>query len=254
MLTEQTVDKMISMKMYKMAESLKERLGRTDHRSLDNAEFIGLLVDDEYQDRQNKKMTSRLRGAKFKEAQACVEDIDYQHKRGFKKKDVLELAQNHWIKKHQNISLTGPSGVGKSYLAQALGNNACRNGFTVLYTRVSKLLLTLITARADGTYINRMRKISKVDVLILDDFGLSPLEELHKQDLFEIIEDRHGSGSTVITAQLPSEHWHEYLGGGMLGDGICDRLFHNCHKLKLQGESYRKKASDLTQEGHSDKP
>ena len=227
MLTEQTVDKMISMKMYKMAESFKERLGRTDHRSLDHSEFIGLLVDDEYQNRQNKKMTTRLRGAKFKETQACVENIDYQHKRGLKKKDILELAQNHWIKKHQNIIFTGPSGAGKSYLAQALGNNVCRNGFSVLYTRVSKLLLALITARADGSYSNRMKKIAKTNVLILDDFGLTPLEDYHKQDLFEIIEDRHGVGSTIITAQLPTEHWHEYLGGGMLGDAICDRLLHN---------------------------
>ena len=254
MLIEQTMDKMISMKMYKMAESFKERIARVDHRSLDKSEFIGLLVDDEYQDRQNKKMFSRLRVAKFKETQACIENIDYKHKRELKKGEVLELAQNHWIKKHQNILLTGPTGVGKSYLAQALGNNACRNGFTVLYTRTSKLLLTLVTARADGTYINKLKKISKADVLILDDFGLTPLEDYHKQDLFEIIEDRNGTGSTIITAQLPTEHWHEYLGGGMLGDGICDRLLHHCHNLKLSGETYRVKASCLTQAGHPEKP
>jgi DNA replication protein DnaC len=194
-----------------------------------------------------------LRGAKFKNAQACVEDIDYSSKRNLKKKDILELAQNYWVKKHQNIIFTGPSGVGKSYLAQALANNACRNGVTVLYTRVSKLLLTLITARADGTYINKMKQIAKTNVLILDDFGLSPLEEHHKQDLFEIIEDRHGVGSTIITAQLPTEHWHEYLGGGMLGDGICDRLLHNCHKFNLSGESYRKKEGNLTHDAHPDK-
>jgi DNA replication protein DnaC len=256
MLVEQTMDKLISMKMFKMAESLKERLSRTDHRSLSHSDFIGFLIDDEYQDRQNKKMASRLRGAKFKQASACVEDVDYQHKRGLKKKDVLELCQNDWIKNHQNISFTGPTGVGKSFLAQALGNNACRHGFSVLYTRVSKLLLTLITAKADGTYMNRMKNISKVSVLILDDFGLSPIEDQHKQDLFEIIEDRHGTGSTIITAQLPTENWHEYLGGGMLGDGICDRLLHNCHKLKLNGDddSYRKKIQKkLTQEGHPGK-
>jgi len=239
MLLEQTVDKMVQMKMFKMAESLKERIDRPDHRSLSLTDFIGFLVDDEFQDRQNKKMSARLRGARFKQSGACVEDIDYNHKRGLKKKDILELAQNQWVKKHQNITFTGPSGVGKSYLAQALGNNACRSGLTVLYTRVTKLFLQLMAARADGTYINRMKKISKVNVLILDDFGLTPIEDIYKQDLFEIIEDRHGVGSTIITAQLPTEHWHEYLGGGMLGDGICDRLLHNCHKLKLQGESYR---------------
>jgi len=159
---------------------------------------------------------------------------------------VLELAQNEWIKNHQNLLLTGPSGVGKSYLAQSFGNGACRHGYSVLYTRAAKLLMSLTTSRADGTYISRMKKISKVNVLILDDFGLNPLEDIHKQDLFEIIEDRYGVGSTIVTAQLPTDHWHDYLGGGMLGDGICDRLLHNCHDLKLSGESYRKKEAPLT--------
>lgn len=253
MLREQTVDKMISMKMYKMAEAFKDRLGRDDHRSLDHAEFVGLLIDDEYRERQNKKVAAKLRGAKFKEAQACIEDIDYKHTRGLRKQDILELAQNEWIRRHQNVAFTGSSGTGKSYLAQALGNNACRNGHSVLYTRLSKLLVALTVARADGTYSTKMRKIAKTKILILDDFGLTPLEGHQKQDLFEIIEDRHGVGSTIITAQLPIEHWHEYLGGGMLGDGICDRLLHNCHKLKLSGDTYRKKASGLTQGSHSDK-
>jgi len=246
MLVEQTVEKMTAMKMHKMAESFQQRLGRTDHKSLTSSEFIGFLIDDEYQDRQNKKMASRLRGAQFKESEACIESIDYKHKRGLKKSEVLELAQNHWIKKHQNIVLTGPTGAGKSYLAQALGNNACRNGFRVLYTRVSKLLLSLLTAKAEGTYITKMKKLAKTNVLILDDFGLNSLDEVQRQDLFEVIEDRHGVGSTVITAQLPTTHWHEYLGGGMLGDGICDRLLHNCHKLKLSGETYRVKVNNLT--------
>ena len=252
MLIEQTVDKLVSMKMYKMAESLKERLSRPDHQSLDKAEFLGLLVDDEFQDRQNKKMTSRLRSAQFKESQACIENIEYHKDRGIKKTTILELAQNHWVKKHQNMVLTGPSGAGKSYLAQAFGNNLCRNGFTVMYTRVSKLLLALSTARVDGTYQHKMKKIAKTNVLVLDDFGLTPIEDAHKQDLFEIVEDRYGVGSTIITAQLPMEHWHEYMGGGMLGDGICDRLIHNCHKLKLQGDSWRKRTADLTSRDSSE--
>ena len=150
------------------------------------------------------------------------------------------------------MALTGPSGAGKSYLAQAFGNNLCRNGFTVMYTRVSKLLLTLSTAQVDGTYQHKMKKIAKTNVLVLDDFGLTPIEEAHKQDLFEIVEDRYGVGSTIITAQLPMDHWHEYMGGGMLGDGICDRLIHNCHKLKLQGDSWRKRTADLTSRGSSE--
>lgn len=249
MLIEQTVDKMVSMKMYKMAESFKDRLSRRDHQGMEAQDFIALLIDDEYQERHNKKMAARLRSARFKEP-ASLESIDYHLKRGFRKQEILELSQNHWIKRHQNIVLTGPSGVGKSYLAQALGNNACRSGYSVIYTRLSKLLLALIAARADGTYINKLKLFGKADVVILDDFGLTPLEDLHKQDLFELIEERHGTGSTIITAQLPENHWHEYLGGGMLGDGICDRLLSQCQKVKLQGESYRKKASSLTHEGH----
>jgi DNA replication protein DnaC len=246
MITEQTLEKMLSMRMGKMAESFKERLSRPDHSSLSNSEFVGLLIDDEFQDRQNKKMTSRLRAAKFKESQACIESIDFTHKRGVKKAEVLELAQNHWIKKRQSILITGPTGVGKSFLAQALGNNACRNGFSTLYVRVTKLLQSLTVARADGSYVSQLKKIAKANVLILDDFGISPLEDLQTQDLFEIIEDRYGVGSTIITAQLPTTHWHDYLGGGMLGDGICDRLLHNCHNLKLEGETYRAKAENLT--------
>ena len=246
MLKEQTVDKMVSMKMTKMAESFQERIARPDHRGMEKAEFLGLLVDDEYQDRRNRKMATRLRQASFKQSGACIESIDFSYKRGLKKSDILELAQNEWIKNHQNLLLTGPSGVGKSYLAQSFGNGACRHGYSVLYTRAAKLLMSLTTARADGSYMNRMKKISKVNVLILDDFGLNPLEDIHKQDLFEIIEDRYGVGSTIVTAQLPTDHWHEYLGGGMLGDGICDRLLHNCHNLQLSGESYRKKEAPLT--------
>jgi DNA replication protein DnaC len=241
MLVEETVNKMIKMKMFKMAESLKNRLSRADHGSLSQAEFIGLLVDDEYQERENKKMSARLKNAKFKQSQACIESIDYQD-RNIKKKNILDLAQNEWIKKHQNICITGASGSGKSYLAQALGNNACRSGFTVGYARFAKLLMQLSVARADGTYMSKLKKISKLNVLILDDFGLTPIDDLQKQDLFEIIEDRYSTGSTIIAAQLPTEHWHEYLGGGMLGDGICDRILHNSHKIQLEStDSFRKK-------------
>lgn len=255
MLIEQTVDKMMSMQMYKMADSFKERLSRTDHQSLDKAEFLGLLIDDEFHDRQNKKMRARLRTAKFKEAQACIEDIDYDKSRGLKKSEIIELAQNYWVKKNQNITITGPSGSGKSYLAQAFGNNLCRNGFTVMYTRVSRLMLDLAAARVDGTYSRQIKKIAKVNVVVLDDFGLTPLEVVHKQDLFEIVEERYGVGSTIVAGQLPTTHWHEYLGGGMLGDGICDRLIHNCHKIILSdtSESYRKKKSSLTSQKPSGK-
>ena len=246
MLAEQTIEKMMEMKMFKMAESFKERLSRPDHQSLSQSEFVGFLIDDEYQERQTKKLTSRLRVAKFKQAQACMENIDYQFKRGLRKSQMLDLAQMEWVKKKQNIAFTGPSGVGKSYLAQALGHQACLRGLSVMYVRCTKLFMQLTVARADGSYPSKLKRIAKANVLILDDFGLNSLDETNRQDLFELIEDRHGVGATVLTSQLPTESWHEYLGGGMLGDGICDRLLHNCHKLTLKGESYRKKSADLT--------
>jgi DNA replication protein DnaC len=246
MLMEQTIEKMISMKMGKMAESLRERITRPDHQSLSLTEFIGFLVDDEYQHRQNQKLTSRMRKASFKETQACVENIDYQMKRDLTKKTVLDLAQNHWIRNHQNLIFTGPAGAGKSYLAQALGNHAVRAGFTVLYMRCPKLYHYLSVARADGSYLSKLKAISKAKVIILDDFGVTPMDEEKRQDLFEMIEDRQGIGSTIVTTQLPTDKWHQYLGGGMLGDSICDRLSRNAHKIKLTGDSNRPTPKSLT--------
>ena len=246
MLIEQTVEKMMAMKMGKMAESLKERIARPDHQSLSFAEFVGFLVDDEYQHRQNLKLTSRMRRASFKETQACVENIDYQMKRDLSKKTIIELAQNSWIRQHQNLIFTGPSGAGKSYLAQALGHHAVREGFTVLYMRCPKLYHHLTVARADGTYLDKLKMIAKANVIILDDFGVTPIDETKRQDLFELIEDRHGLGSTIVTTQLPTENWHQYLGGGMLGDSICDRLSRNAHKIKLTGPSNRPEIKNLT--------
>jgi DNA replication protein DnaC len=246
MLIEQTVEKMMTMKMGKMAESLKERIARPDHQSLSVAEFVGFLIDDEYQHRQNLKLTSRMRRASFKETQACVENIDHQMKRDLSKKTIMDLAQNNWIRQHQNLIFTGPSGAGKSYLAQALGHHAVREGFTVLYMRCPKLYQHLVVARADGSYLAKLKAIAKANVIILDDFGVTPIDDVKRQDLFELIEDRHGLGSTIVTTQLPTEKWHQYLGGGMLGDSICDRLSRNAHKVKLTGPSNRPEIKNLT--------
>ena len=246
MLIEQTVEKMLVMKMGKMAESLKERISRPDHQSFSFAEFVGFLIDDEYQHRQNLKLTSRMRRASFKEAQACVENIDHQMKRDLPKKTVMDLAQNNWIRQHQNLMFTGPTGAGKSYLAQALGHHAVREGFTVLYLRCPKLYQHLHVARADGSYLSKLKTIAKTNVIILDDFGVTPIDEEKRQDIFEIVEDRQGVGSTVVTTQLPTEKWHQYLGGGMLGDSICDRLLRNGHKIKLTGPTNRPDIKNLT--------
>jgi len=174
MLLEQTIEKLSAMKLHGMVRSLKERTSRPDHVDLSVTDFIGLLVDDEWLDRHNRKLAARLRGARFKDSAACVEDIDYKTARGLKKATILELMQNHWLTKHQNIVLTGPSGSGKSFIAQAIGNHLCRDGHVVTYMRVPKLAFLLTQIRADGTYMRVMNRISKARVLILDDLGSAP--------------------------------------------------------------------------------
>jgi DNA replication protein DnaC len=247
MLLEQTIEKLAQMKLYGMANSLKERVSRPDHGDLSVSDFVGLLVDDEWTNRQNRKLTSRLKQAKFKDGTACIEDVDYKTSRGLKKAQLLELMQNHWLEKQQNIVLTGPSGSGKSYIAQALGNHLCRNGFAVTYLRAPRLVVMLTQAHADGSYLKLMKRISKSRVLIIDDLGIGSLVEPARTDLLEILEDRYGQGSTIITSQMPISAWHEYFGGGIIADGICDRFLHNAHRIELDAdESLRKTRSNLT--------
>lgn len=257
MLLEQTIDKLNQMKLFGMAGGLKERLTRADHAEMPVADVVGLIVDDEWLYRDNKRMTSRLTGAKFKDKAACIEDIQYKGSRGLKKSLILDLAQNRWITAHQNILFTGPSGSGKSYIAQALGNNACRAGIMVQYLRMPKLLVALMQARADGTYSNLLKRLAKNQLLILDDFGVSVLDEQQREDLLEIIEDRYGSGSTIITSQLPIASWHAYLGAGIVADAILDRLVHNAHRIDLRtADSIRKEQAqnqpDLHHRGQAD--
>jgi DNA replication protein DnaC len=254
MLLEQTYDKLISMKLFGMARSLKERLERHDHQSLSKAEFVGLLVDDEWLHRENRKLSSRLKVAKFKERVASLENIDYNTPRGLRKDHVLELAQNRWIGAHQSLLVVGPSGSGKSFLAQALGQHACRSGFTVQYMRLPTLLSHFVQARAQGIYDRLLKRLAKLAVLVIDDFGLVSLDDREKQDLLEAIEERYGIGATIITAQLPISDWHEYLGGGRVADAILDRLVHNAQRIELcSEESMRKGHSALNHGGQSDK-
>jgi DNA replication protein DnaC len=248
MLTEQTLEKLRSMKLFAMAKSLDERLKRADHQDLSVQELIGLVVDDEYIARENARLASRLKGAKFKEKAACMEDIDYKSSRGLKKSVMLDLAQLKWIEKKQNISFTGPTGVGKSYLAQALGHQACRQGYRVIYVRLPKLLTALVQSRADGSYANLLKRLERAQVLIIDDLGVCELKENERRDFLEIIEDRYSVGSTVITTQLPIKDWHTYFGSGRAADSLCDRLVNNCHRIELlpNAESQRKLRSTLT--------
>ena len=243
MLLEQTYARLVEMKLYGMANAIKERLERVDHHGLSKEEFLGLLVDDEWLYRESRKLTARLKVAKFKQREAAIENIDYRTPRGLRKAQVLELAQNRWVSAHQCVLITGPSGAGKSYLAQAFGLNACRNGFTVQYVRLPTLLAQFVQARAQGTYERLLKRLSKTALLVIDDFGLATLNELERQDLLEAIEERYGTGATLVTSQLPIADWHEYLGGGRLADAILDRLVHNAHRIDLSSsESMRKTA------------
>jgi DNA replication protein DnaC len=241
MLIEETYEKLNQMKLFGMLGAVRERLAAPSHQDLSFADLFGLVVDDEWLYRENRKLVMRLKGAKFKERDACIEGLDYRAGRGLKKTQVLELAQNRWITAHQNILITGPAGAGKSYLAQALGNHACRQGYSAHYVRVPKLMFAFVQARADGSYAQLLRRLAKYQLLILDDFGLVPLTETEKQDLVELAEDRYSVGSTVMTSQLPVKAWHEYLGAGRVADAFLERLVHNAHRVELTAkESMRK--------------
>jgi len=254
MLLEQTHEKLIAMKLYGIAHALKTRMERADHQSLTKEEFVALIVDDEWLYRENRKLSARLKVAKFKERSAAVENIDYRSARGLRKTQLLELAQNRWISAHQAVLITGASGVGKSYLAQALGHNACRNGFSVQYLRLPTLLNQFVQARAQGTYERMLKRMAKLSLLVIDDFGLANLTDLETQDLLETIEERYGSGATLVTSQLPISDWHAYLGAGRIADAILDRLIHNAHRIELNSkESLRKDRAALNHGGHSDK-
>lgn len=247
MLIEQTLEKMRAMRLHQMAKSLEERMSRPDHQDLSIQEYLGLIVDDEYTARENARLEARLRGAKFKEKAACMENIDYKASRGLKKQVMLDLGQLKWIEKKQNVALTGPAGAGKSYLAQALGHRACRAGYRVVYVRLPKLLTALMQSRADGSYAQLLKRFEKANVIILDDLGICELRENERRDLLEIIEDRYDVGSTVITSQLMIKDWHTYFGSGRAADSLCDRLVHNCHRIELlpEAESGRKSKAKL---------
>lgn len=247
MLTQPTHDKLNSMQLFGMAKAFREWCESTKKQEVSLEDFMGFLTDAEWVYRQNRKLQIRLTSAKLKMS-ACVEDIDYSHARGLSKSVMLELSSSKWVQQHQNVILTGPTGLGKSYLACALAQKACRDGFTVVYRRATRLFDELSTARADGTYPAMLRRFAKTNVFVLDDFGLESLTAQHRKDLLEILEDRYGNGSTVITSQLEPKDWHAVIGDATLADAICDRVVHNSHRLKLaNAESFRKLASNLTE-------
>jgi len=239
MLNEQTLSTLHALKLFGMAKSFTDKLSHPNTADLSHQEFFGLLVQDEKTYRENLRLKRLLANAKLKQL-AALEDIDYKHPRGLNKQLILELSSQPWLTHHRNVLLTGPTGVGKSYIACALGNFAARHGHTVLYLRAPRLFETLLQAKADGSHLKTLTKLAKVEILILDDLFLTPLSDAERKDLLEIIEDRHHKAPTVITSQCPTKDWHHIIGEPTIADAICDRLLHHCYKIELKGESIRR--------------
>ena len=206
---------------------------------LDFDERFGLLVDAEWLDRQNKRLARNLREAKLRLSDACIEGIDYPARRKLDKAVIRGLASCAWIQEHHNVVITGPTGVGKTYIACALAQQACRKGYRALYRRVPRIFDEILLARADGTYPRWLAKVARFDVVVLDDWGLVPLAESERRDLLEIMEDRYGNRSTILTSQMPVAQWHDQVGDPTIADAFCDRLLHNAHRIELHGPSRR---------------
>jgi len=250
MLQQHSLKQLHQLKLSGMADALELQWNQPQtYDDLSFDERLGLLINQEVTSREDKRLQRLLKAARFK-LPARLEDIDYTHPRGLKKSQVAALQSGDWIHKKQNLVITGPTGCGKTYLACAIGHHACHQGYSVRYFRATRLFESLTISHGDGSYLKWIAQLAKADVLIVDDWGLETLTQSQRNDLLEIMEDRHGSKSTVFTSQLPTTKWHAYIGDATLADAILDRLLHNAHKLHLRGESMRKVKSNLTEVEH----
>jgi len=240
MLFHPILDKLQSLRFFGMLSCLEEQMQMSDIDQLNFDERLGLLVDREMTERDNRRFKTRLRKAKLRQ-HACVEDVDFRYKRGLDKAVFMQLTDSQWIKDTNNVLIIGPTGVGKTYLACALAHMACRQGYSALYFRLPRLLQELAIAKADGRYDKILKALAKTHLLVIDDWGLRKFVKEQSHDLLEILEDRHSLKSTLITSQLPVDHWHEIIADPTLADAILDRLVHNAYRINLKGESMRKK-------------
>ena len=246
MLMHPILDKLQTLRFFGMLSALDEQMKMPDIENLSFEDRLGLLVDREMADRQNRRFNTRLAKAKLRQ-NACIEDIDFRHPRGLDKPLIMQLASGKWIKQAHNVIIIGPTGAGKTYLACALAHKACQLDYSAMYFRLPRLLQQLDIAKGDGRYAKMLKTFAKIQLLVIDDWGLKKLVKEQSHDLLEIFEDRHRLRSTLITSQLPVDHWHEIIGNPTLADAILDRLVHNAYRINLKGESMRKSKTHLTQ-------
>jgi DNA replication protein DnaC len=242
MMLEHTLSKLNILKLHGMAEGFTEQNQSAMYTELPFNDRLGLLVDREITVRDNRRLTNLLRGAKLRYSNACSEEIDFRAPRGLSKEVILSLMQNNWIKEKQNVIITGPSGSGKTFIACALANSACRSGYSAFYIRLPRLLQEMNIARGDGSYGKQLTKLARYSLLVIDDWGLAKLADKERRDILEVLEDRHGISSTIISSQIPLDRWHDTIGDPTIADAVLDRLVHNAHMItmNMKAESMRK--------------
>ena len=245
MLSHPTLEKLQTLRLWGMYKALTEQMNMPESETLGFEERLGLLADRELTERQDRRLKTCLRQAKLKH-NACVEDLDYRAPRGLDKSLMLQLSTCRWVQEGLNLIINGSTGVGKTWIACALAQKACREGYTALYLRLPRLFEDLSLAHGDGRFCKLMAGFAKTDLIILDDWGLAKFSAEQRRDLLELLDDRHGNRSTLVTSQVPVDHWHEVIGDPTLGDAILDRLVHNAYRITLKGESMRKRLAKLT--------